>query len=57
MKVNGEKDIKMTFQDEFSTIQLLIRMHYKAHDHQGFIHGKYFKKLKEEWNQKVNILK
>lgn len=55
MKVNGEKDIKMTFQDEFSTIQLLIRMHYKAHDHQGFIHGKYFKKLKEQWNQKVNI--
>ena len=38
MKVNGQKGIKMAVQDKFSTMELVIRRHYKVHDHQGFNH-------------------
>lgn len=38
MKVNGQKGIKMAVQDEFSTMELVIRRHYKAHDHRGLNH-------------------
>jgi len=35
MKVNGQKGIKMAVEDKFSTIALVIRRNYKAHDHWG----------------------
>lgn len=38
MKVNGRKGIKVAVQDEFSTMELVIRRHYKAHDHWGLNH-------------------
>lgn len=38
MKVNGQKGIKMAVQDEFSTMQAVIRRHYKAHSHWGLNH-------------------
>lgn len=33
MKVNGQRGIKMAVQDEFSTMEFVIRRRYKAHDH------------------------
>lgn len=40
MKVNGRKGIKMAVQDEFSTMEFVIRRRYKAHDHRGYNHMK-----------------
>lgn len=38
MKVNGQKWIKIAVQDEFSTIEFVIRRNYKAHDNRGHNH-------------------
>lgn len=38
MKVNGQKGIKMAVQGEFSTLEIVIRRHYKALDHWGLNH-------------------
>lgn len=35
MKVNGQRGIKMALQDEYSTVELVIRRPYKVHDHWG----------------------
>lgn len=50
MKVNGQKGIKMAVEDKFSTVELVIRRHFKAHDHWGLNH---MKNMEEDDEDKV----